>query len=372
MPAPLCYCGNVHPARDLDELLQSLASGPALVRAALGVDRLSFGLWMSWDALRESIADDHNRLRRALDDHRLDVWTMNAFPVGNFHAPVVKHDVYRPHWADPERLSYTLAAARLLALLLPEGSVGSISTLPIGYGRDFIDPGIRQAADEQLRIAARALAAIADQNDKHIRLCLEPEPACVLETGQDAIDAFESLRARDTDLVDRHLGLCLDTCHHALAFEDPRALLDALHAADVTIGKVQLSSAAELDPSDPLAREALRSLDEPRFLHQVRGYRGPGDIVGCDDLDAADTLPPSQRWRVHYHLPIHHEQHGALHTTQSFLTEILRLLPKSSSPHLEVETYTWGVLPIADRPQTPEALASCIAQELRFVQGELA
>ncbi len=374
MKKALCYCGNVHPAKDLDELLGTLASGPALVRASLGRERLSYGLWLSDTALQRSASEQHRRLRAALDEHGLDVWTMNAFPLGDFHAPVVKHAVYHPHWGQPERLHYTLRAAELLAQLLPESRpYGSISTLPIGYGRDFADAGQLRLALNNLRAAALGLAEIESKSGKHIRLCLEPEPACVLETGRDAVRLFEQLRAEHRGEVERYLGLCLDTCHHAVAFEDANALLDELGAADICIGKVQLSSAVDLDPRSASARSALRALDEPRFLHQVRAQLSSGQVIGCDDLPESSALEAAERWRVHYHLPIHRERYGELHTTRDFLVAILRRLrAESPSTHFEVETYTWGVLPSADRPSSPEALASCIAEELRFAEGELA
>ena len=379
MTKSLCYCGNVHAAADLEELLQSIADGPALVRSELGANTLSYGLWVSDRALSQSKTEEHFRLRAALESNQIQVSTMNAFPLGNFHAEVVKYRVYKPNWTDPERAQYTLGCAELLEMLLPEGQrQGTISTLPLGYRSDFETPESVATASRALCQLALDLEERARTSSASIRVCLEPEPGCALESGDDFIEFWSGPLAEAAaasgaqDAVSHHLGICIDTCHHALAFEEPRRLLQSLRDASIPIGKIQLSSAARLDPTAPEALAAMRELDEARFLHQVRTRSSDGQLAGCDDLAEVASLPRDGEWRVHFHLPIHHTSFGALGTTQAFLNEIMDELSElGTTPHLEIETYTWHVLPAEHRPKGAAELAKCIASEWRYAEKRL-
>ncbi len=378
MPDSLCYCGNVHNARDLDELLASIESGPALVRDELGLDELGYGLWLSETALSDSIADGHTRLRAALAKHQIRVSTMNAFPQGDCQAEVVKYQVYEPNWASAERLHYTLECAELLVLLLDDGcETGTISTLPLGVRGAMEDSAALERACENLCRAAISLEALATASGKSIRVCIEPEPGCYLETGADFIAFWQGPLARVaarmscSEAVAAHLGMCLDTCHHALMFEDASALVKALSGAQIPVGKIQLSSAIRIDPNSSESMFALRQLDEKRFLHQVIA-RVDGVVSACDDISGVGSLPMTDDWRVHFHVPIHLAEFSGLGTTQNFMREILSLVPSLAlPPQLEVETYTWQVMPENERPNSPESLAACIAAELRYAQEAL-
>ena len=76
-----------------------------------------------------------------------------------------------------------------------------------------------------------------------------------------------------------------------------------------------------------------------------------------------------REWRVHCHVPIFMDDLGAFSSTRSFISEVLgvhRLHP--ISPHLEVETYTWNVLPEHLRAGGME---KAIARELNWVKESL-
>lgn len=312
---------------------------------------MGYGLWLSRRALDEC---DVDALRAALDRAGLFVFTMNGFPYGDFHGERVKHAVYTPDWADPRRLDYSLGLAEVLAALLPEGVAGTISTLPIGYRA--MTEAQRSAAVAMLGRAVAGLAELRERTGRGIRLCLEPEPGCVLETATDAVALFEGIEASD------HLGLCYDTCHQAVVFEDASASVGALLDAGVAIGKVQLSSALVAPTAS--ARAALMRFDEPRFLHQVRTAGGDG----VDDLGDAHELPDTE-WRVHFHVPIHRQRFGELGTTRAFLeAAVVALKARGAQPCFEVETYTWTVLPEAERPSGDRGLIEGIAAELAFAQ----
>jgi hypothetical protein len=308
----------------------------------------------------------------------LFAFTLNGFPYGNFHAHVVKHAVYEPDWTTDARSAYTLELARVLAKLLPAGlETGTISTLPIAHRRRA-DAAIEATAARQLCRLAEQLARLRDRTGKSIVVCLEPEPGCVLERTTDAIRWFGEIlpqtaaRAGFSQQATFHqLALCFDTCHHAVAFEEAAEALAALRRAMVPIGKVQLSSAVVVaEPGSPAARAALRELDEPRFLHQVRALRADGSLAEADDLAAIGALPTDREWRVHFHVPIHRAVLGPVTTTRPFVEAAAEALVQAGEPpHLEVETYTWSVLPPAERPRTDIELVRGIAEELSFARS---
>jgi len=368
----LAYCSNVHPAEDPAGIHDQLRRFAGPVRAALGVDRLGLGLWLPAAAAARLAGDraELDALRAVLDEQGLEVVTLNAFPYGGFHDPVVKHRVYRPDWTEPERLTYTLQAAEVLAALLPEDAVrGSISTLPLAWHTPWTAQDAA-AARANLAELATGLARLRDRTGRTVRVGFEPEPGCVVETTSDAV---RELAGVDTD----HLGVCVDTCHLATAFEDAEEAMGRVTGAGLPVVKAQLSAALHVaDPADPAAREVLGDFVEDRFLHQVR-EPGPDGVAGLDDLPDAladGALPATSPWRVHFHLPLHSAPRAPLGSTAAELTASARALVGGARPltdHLEVETYTWSVLPPDQRPTDDRGLVAGIAAELGFARDQL-
>ncbi|WP_047867513.1 metabolite traffic protein EboE [Nocardiopsis sp. RV163] len=368
----LAYCTNVHPAEDLDGVLRQIRVHGGGVREALGADRLGLGLWLPAPLARELAADPHltDRLRAELEAAGLETVTLNAFPYSGFHAPVVKRAVYLPDWTDRARLDYTVDCARVLARLLPDDAArGSVSTLPLAW-REPWDPGRLSAARAHLAELSDALEDLA-RRGRPVRVGLEPEPGCVVETTRDA--------ARLLGGPPPHLGVCLDTCHLATAFEEPGAALERLSGAGLPVVKTQASAAVEVpDPADPAAREALAAFAEDRFLHQTRVHGRDGARQGRDDLDealgGADPLPGGAPWRTHFHVPLHAPATGPLRGTNGHLTDTLGLLlgpGGARTDHVEVETYTWSVLPRERRPADGKGLAEGIAAEVAWTRDRL-
>ncbi len=382
--ALLTYCANVHPGERLTDVWAALDAA-ADVRERVGLDLMAIGLWLSRPALDELVAGVRpggQVLAGELARRGLEVFTFNGFPYGNFHAPVVKRAVYHPDWTTRERVAYTLALAAILAEVLPAGlEEGTISTVPLAHRGEIADPGAEQAALDQLCRLTVDLARLADRTGSRVRVVCEPEPGCLLETTADAIEWWTSAlpaAARRTgvpaNLLADHLGLCFDTCHQAVAFEDPRASLDALAAAGVPIGKMQLSSSLVIpSPGAPAGRAALARFAEPRFLHQVRALGKGGALAAADDLDQVADLPVDRPWRVHFHVPIHRAAVGEVETTREFLRGAIAWLraPGRPLPHLEVETYTWSVLPESERPADTASLCAGLAAELTWAMHEL-
>lgn len=371
----LAYCSNVHAAEDVDGLTAQLHRYAGPLRQMLGAGSLGIGLWIAAPALEDLLASGPHpgpagpglgRLRAELHRLGLEVVTLNGFPYRSFHAPVVKHSVYSPDWSAPERASYTMGLAQALVHLLPDDiSEGSISTLPLGW-REGWNGARHDAARRSLDEVARSLAGIAAVTGKTIRLGLEPEPGCVIERVEQAAEVL-------ADADSEWIGLCLDACHLAVGFEDPAAAVACAASAGLRIVKAQVSSALRVRrPQLPGERRLLESFVEPRFLHQVREAT-PTGTRGVDDLDQAlgGGLPGISEWRVHFHVPIHT---GGDRATGQQLRETLHVLLSGGEPvtrHLEVETYTWSVLPTERRPMDEGGLVCGLASELVWARHRL-
>jgi sugar phosphate isomerase/epimerase len=389
----LAYCTNVHPAETLDGVMAQLRDHCEPVRKRLGRDRLGIGLWLARAAAHTLITDPAalRALRAELDRRGLEVVTLNGFPYEGFGAQEVKYRVYKPDWTDPERLAHTTTLARLLAALLPDDvTEGSISTLPLAWRTPYDgDPAAATTAHTALTTLAKRLDALEELTGKSLRIGLEPEPGCTVETTADAIPPL-------TALAQPRIGICVDTCHLATSFEDPATALDALTAAGITIAKAQLSAALHAEhPHLPEVRTALADFAEPRFLHQTRTqprttqprtpsphpapparHSHPAPLLGTDDLAEAlngSALPDDAPWRSHFHVPLHAPPAPPLTSTLHVLQDVLsRLvagpLGRPLTRHLEVETYTWQALPPELRPRNRAQLADGTAAELSLVR----
>ncbi|MFC8000089.1 metabolite traffic protein EboE [Streptomyces rochei] len=370
----LAYCTNVHPAETLDGVLAQLRDHCEPVRRRLGRDRLGIGLWLAKDAAHALVTDPSalRGLRGELDRRGLEVVTLNGFPYEGFGAEEVKYRVYKPDWADPERLEHTTSLARVLAGLLPDDVAdGSISTLPLAW-RTAYDETRADKARSALATLGERLDALQELTGRSIRIGLEPEPGCVVETTHHAIAPLGAIGH------DR-IGVCVDTCHLATSFEDPHTALDALTAARVPVVKSQLSAALHAEhPSRPEVRDALAAFAEPRFLHQTRTTTATAGLRGTDDLDealaAGGPLPDTAPWRAHFHVPLHADPAAPLTSTLPVLKSALSRLVGGARPltrHLEVETYTWQALPAQLRPRGRAQLTDGIAAELMLARDLL-
>lgn len=325
----LGYCSNVHPAETVEGICEQLRRYAGRVRSTLGADVLGVGLWLPAQAAHRLVTDSTmlGELRAVLRRERLEVVTLNTFPYRGFHDPVVKRMVYQPDWSVRARLEYTLDCARVLAELLPDDvAEGSISTLPLGWRRPWYrDRDV--AARAHLAELAQELGELRERTGRRIRVGLEPEPGCVLDTTADAVRQLGNVPGMSVG----DLGVCVDTCHLATGFEDPDASLAALDDAGLAVVKAQLSAALQADePSDPSTREALAAYAEDRFLHQVREPRGgsSGRTVHTRDdlreaLDGRRRLPAEAPWRVHFHVPLHADPYPPLRSTREHLASSL-------------------------------------------------
>lgn len=387
----LTYCLNIHPGETWDEHLGAIRTQALAVRDRVG-GGAPFGLGLRISALAARTLNEDLALRTAfkefLRQENVYVFTINGFPYGRFHGERVKERVYQPDWRDPARLSYTLMLAATLAEWMEEGMTGSISTVPGGYRPHVRDLADRQAISDQLMDAVAGLATILRETGKEIHLGLEPEPACMLESTEDFITFWREIvmthgrdrlakgmgvnRLAAETLIRRHLGVCLDTCHAALQFEDPAECIDQYQTEGIKLSKIQISAALQMDNTEQ-ARRALRAFDEPVYLHQTRARAAEGMIVAWNDLpEALAALPghPSDETvRVHFHVPMFWGGTDVLGTTAVLLNRAFwDRLRAGVCAHLEIETYTYDVLPESLKSAS---IDESIAREWDWVSAHL-
>lgn len=377
----LSYCTNVHAGTDYATTLENLERYAVAVKARVSPSApMGVGLWLPASAAREVIAHDRARaLAGWLSERGLCVNTMNGFPFGDFHQAVVKHDVYKPTWAETERLDYTKDLVRILGRLLPKDAEGSISTLPIGWPGDD-DEALKQAAAKNLLELADHLAREEASTGHCIHIDLEPEPGCILDTSDDVIRFFQEYLfspGNEAHLA-RYLRVCHDVCHAAVMGEDQAGVLQAYQAAGLRVGKVQLSSAVRVDfallaadqGSEALGQ--LAAFQEPRYLHQTRVSRADGsgaanlyeDLPEALDAIAGESLSELSLC-THFHVPLFLDRFGLLRSTQDEVLQCLHAITQfSDCRHFEVETYAWNVLPEELRV---DDLAEGIAKEMQWV-----
>lgn len=389
----LTYCTNIHAGETWAEIFDGIRKHLPAVKAEFSPNvPLGLGLRLS-AAAGESLCDPEifGEFEVFLKEGDYYIFTLNGFPYGTFHGQPIKEGAYRPDWSDPARLTYTNTLAEHLVKWLPDGMEGSISTVPGTYkswvaGSD--GPKIISAIGDNIVRHVAHLVGIKAATDKTINLALEPEPCCLIETIEETVSFFQehlfcdhavSLLSELTGLnideavaaMQTHVGVCYDVCHAAVEFENAQESLDALKEAGIKISKFQLSSALRIASVGEDTKAQLDAMNEPVYLHQVVENRN-GDITRFSDLpDALAIIDAAQgaEWRIHFHVPIFLEEMQGLGTTQQFLKEVLAIHKASPlTEQLEVETYTWDVLPEKYRRS---GLSASIARELAWVRDEL-
>ncbi len=389
----LTYCTNIHPGNGWSEVFANLRRYAPALKARVAPNRpFGLGLRLSGDESRELLEGEQlDHLRAFLDEHGLYVFTLNGFPYGPFHRQPVKADVHAPDWRDEERVQYTLRLITLLAALLPDGMEGGISTNPLSYKAwvDLEDSATWQHFTRNIVRVAEALMEVRQRHGKLIHLDLEPEPDGVLENAADVVDFYQNwlltagarmlaeakaitIEEAHAHLLD-HIRVCFDTCHMAVAFEDPARVLDCFAEVGIRVGKVQISAALKVPfPDDRQERSALAGALQPFtnsvYLHQVVQRNDDESFQQYPDLPEALPRiddPHASQWRIHFHVPIFVERYGTFLSTQDEIRRVFALLREQHfSRHLEIETYTWDVLP----PDLRQDLLDSISREYAWVR----
>jgi len=387
----LTYCTNIHAGQSWQDIRTSLDEHvPAIKSAVAPSQPMGIGLRLSGAAAAtvrqtEALA----AFRDQLSVLGAYVFTINAFPFGLFHVVRVKEHVYLPDWRERERVAFTADSAAVLAGILPEGLEGSISTVPGAFKPNGRSREAVASMTRNLMMAVADLVDVKRRTGKHIALALEPEPCCFLEKTDESVAFFEGelLKPEALDtlstivgvdrteaerLLRRHLGICYDVCHGSVEYEDTVAALDRLLAAGIAIPKIQLSAAMRIPAMTKNLVNAVMRYNDGVYLHQSIVRRDDNLSRHVDLPDAVTAFGEGHangEWRIHCHVPVFLADLGEISSTRGDLVATLAALrQRTRSSHLEVETYTWDVLP--DNVRTGSKSAD-IAREIAFCRQEL-
>jgi hypothetical protein len=392
----LTYCTNIHPANGWSEVFQNVSHYAPALRKRLS-PAAPFGIGLRLSAAEAAVLVQTERLQEFhsfLQTEGLYVALLNGFPYGSFHGEAVKEQVFAPDWREEERVEYTLHLVEILENLLPPGKDGGISTLPLSYNR-WISPDdgrAREVIVNNLVRVAEALVRSEREHNRTIHLDIEPEPDGLVENSHQFIEFYrdwllplgapllagrlEVSIGEARDLLLRHICLCLDTCHFAVEYEDVEQALAAFDREGIRIGRVQISSALEVVlPETAEARNQLGAeladFADSIYLHQVIEENRDSKLHSYRDLpEALQRMPSSEarRWRIHFHVPLFVEKYATFGSTQNDLCKLLGILrAKPFTHHLEIETYTWSVLPSVLKLDLLES----IDREYRWVMDQL-
>lgn len=406
----LTFCTNIYAGENWETTFSELQKYLPDIKKELAPEEwFGLGLRLSHTAseelgLRKTLTD----FKKWLDDNKIYVFTMNGFPYGNFHQDPVKDNVYTPDWTTIKRLDYSKKLARQLAFLLPEGASGGISTSPISYKHWYDSEEkkhrVLQKGAENLIELAVFLEKLEAETGHHIHIDIEPEPDGLLENSDDVIafynsyllpqaenyfseksdensktakttktteDTEEAENAEEAEnrngFVKKYLQVCYDICHFSLAFEEPEKTFAKFAENGISIGKIQISSALKIifDPENKeLLWASLARFDEATYLHQVTEKRD-GKVITYPDLPAIlSEKKDFEELRAHFHVPVFLEEFQGLFSTQDYILQTFEYLKENLvTEHLEVETYTWEVLPKSLKID----LSSSIIRELQWV-----
>jgi len=353
----LGYCTNIHRGETWAETWQNLKTHTMQVRDRVcSSERYGIGLRLGEQAARElSDPAQLDSFRQWLEDENCYVFTINGFPYGQFHGTRVKEQVYRPDWTTQERLDYTNHLFDILSAILPEGIPGSVSTLPGSFKEFGIDEGGLKLIMNNLESCRRHIEKLSENTGHELHLGLEPEPLGLFETSGESVKFFALMLDHlggDTSFL-KTVGINYDTCHLAVEFEEAVDALEKIRSHGIRLSKIHLSSALSLKPT-PTALARLGDFTEDTYLHQVV-IRSGQDLPLQRFRDLPDALefagkqpgPLGDEWRVHFHVPIHAQPEMVFGDTRDHIEDTVAWLKANPTAcqHLEMETYTWEVLP---------------------------
>ena len=388
----LTYSTLVHPGDDWEQMWQSLTTYVPKVKARIaGNRRFGVSLRLSANSAQTlaGSAAEREKLKKFLGDNNMYLYTVNAFPYGAFKGTVVKEQVYEPDWRSEERTRYTINVADVLADVCTPDIAPSIQSAPLGFKpRVTGDDVVASYTDHVLRVAAH-LVALEARTGRTVQLALEPEPFCFLETTDETVDYFtrhlysgaaaEKLArlahmpiAEAHGALRRHLGVVFDICHQAVEYEDIAASLQKLVDAGIPIFKLQEAAALHVPEVTQAVVDTLKRYAKTIYLTQTMERRDGriNRFLNLDDAIAAfEKAPGPREWRVHIHVPVFLDDLGPFRTTRFAIADALRFhKAKPLSRQLEIETYTWDVLP--ENLKTGD-IVDYICREIEWVRGQL-
>jgi hypothetical protein len=390
----LAYSTLVHAGDTWEEMRASLETFAPVVKQRVSPDAaygVSLRMSGATAATLAGDATERARLTAWLTEHDMYVYTVNAFPHGPFKGRVVMEDVYEPDWSTEERVAYTCQVADVLSEVTPASVSPSIQTAPLAFRPKVTSRADVEAMTENVLRVVAHLVALEARTGRRVKLALEPEPSCALETTEETVRWFQEhvWSAEGTErlarltglpasevvgLVRRHLGVVFDICHQSVQFEDISASLLLLHGAGVPVFKLQAAAALWVPEVTASAVEALRTFTDTIYLSQTTERRD-GELtrfLNLSDAIAAWEADPTgaREWRTHFHVPVFLDDLGEFRTTRPGIEAALAVHARTPlSDHLEIETYTFDVLP--EQYKTGD-VTDYVARELEWFRDALA
>ncbi|MFO7823731.1 MAG: metabolite traffic protein EboE [Cyclobacterium sp.] len=394
----LTYCTNIHPGESWEATFNNLKNHVLKIKAELAPDKpFAIGLRISDEASKELVANNELEILTSwLDAHNCYVFTLNGFPYGGFHRQVVKDEVHHPDWSSSARKEYTFRLFDILSAIMPDDMDAGISTSPLSYKHWHKSEAAR---NEVLQKSCTHIMEVVDrlyqlklEKNQILHLDIEPEPDGMIENSSGLQAFFENWllpqgiplltkmhgvsSAEARGIILDHVRVCYDVCHFAVAYEDHQTVLNNFKKEGIKIGKFQLSAALKIAIPEEISQRklverALLPFVESTYLHQVIGKSAGEKLTAYPDLpdallDLADTR--EKEWRIHFHVPVFLPNYGTLQSTQE---DILAVLDLNGQHHftsqLEVETYTWEVLP----EDIHLSLDQSIIRELEWVKKHI-
>ena len=387
----LTYCSNIHPGEKWEDHFKSLRDNLPFIKSKLSPDQpFGLGLRVANEAsIALSQPENLAEFKKWLHAENIYVFVINGFPFGGFHNTVVKDQVHAPDWTTTDRKDYTIRLFRILSELLPADMDGGVSTPPLSYAPWWPTETEKLFATEKatgnMLLILDELLDIKKTKGQILHLDIEPEPDGILDNINDFVnwckasllptgiayltDKYNVSEEDARNIILTHIRLCYDICHAAVGFEEPETILASLNEIGIKTGRIQISSALKVDfANESEARlNAIKAFDEPVYLHQVVAQTAENELLHFPDLpEAIENFGDEHKeWRVHFHVPLFIETYGLLGSTRNDIVRTLELHKKEPfTKFLEVETYTWGVLP--DDMQKP--IGESIVRELEWVK----
>jgi len=389
----LTYSTLVHPGDTWEEMWTSLVTYVPKVKARVA-PRVPFGVSLRLSARSaETLANsrpERDKLKKFLADNDMYLYTVNAFPYGPFKNQVVKEQVYEPDWRSEERTRYTNNVADVLADVVLEGISPSIQSAPLGFKPRVTGADVVASYTEHVLRVAAHLIALASRTGRTVTLALEPEPYCFLETTDETVAYFTNhlySGAAATRLAKlagipiseahialrRHVGVVFDICHQAVVYENIAESLQKLVDAGIPIFKLQEAAAMRVPEVTQKIVDTLARYAKTIYLTQTVEKKD-GKLTRFlnleDAFEAWRANPGPREWRTHFHVPVFLDSLGELGTTRFAIEDALRFHKANPlSRQLEIETYTWDVLP--EHLKTGD-IVDYVTREIEWVRGQLA
>ena len=396
------YCTNIHTSNNWEECCKNIKHYSVEIakkikqnfKYSLNENYFPLGLRFSGKEVEEiqNSPFKFEFLKNLLESHNLFPSVLNAFPYGDFHRAPVKENVHQPDWFNYERVKYTINMANLLVNFVKDKNYQDnygISTNPIGYkytydrireykNFHFWHQLVQKSVYHFIEVV-KYFIEIEKKTNVNLHLDIEPEPDGIIETSEEMILFFnEYLLLTGVNLLSyslgistqkaemyirRHINICYDICHCAVLFENSFHNLQKYGREGIKIGRIQVSSALSVlfDQNRNQNLEKLKLLKEfskSIYLHQISENNNTSSFIKQHrDLEGTlETILPykiaelsNSEWRIHFHVPIFLSHYGLLNSTQNEILNTLKYLKKNPdiTSVLEIETYTWRVLPVA-------------------------